>query len=227
MEEYKMGKLIQIKNLVKKYDDKTVAVNDVSFSVDEGSVVSIIGRSGSGKSTLLQLLGLLNKPTSGSILLNNQDISQFDDTKRALYRRKKIGIIYQNFNLLPEYSIKDNICLPLLLDNEKIDQAYFEELVDLLGLKQLLSKQPYQLSGGEQQRVAIARAFIIKPILILADEPTGNLDKANGDRVMDLMLNTAEILKTTVIFVTHDNTLAKCAGRILEMSDGILVTSTM
>lgn len=218
-----MNKLIQIEDLVKRYDENTIAVNGISFSIDEGTVTAIIGRSGSGKSTLLQMLGLLDQPTSGVIKLLDQDVSKFNDVKRAFYRRTKIGIIYQNFNLLPEYSIKNNICLPLLLDKKKVDINYFNELVALLGLSDLLNKQPYQLSGGEQQRVAIARAFMIKPILILADEPTGNLDKTNGDKVMDLMLNTARVLNTTVIFVTHDNSLAKRADKILEMSDGKLL----
>ncbi len=218
-----MNKLIQIEDLVKRYDENTIAVNGISFSIDEGTVTAIIGRSGSGKSTLLQMLGLLDQPTSGVIKLLDQDVSKFNDVKRAFYRRAKIGIIYQNFNLLPEYSIKNNICLPLLLDKKKVDINYFNELVALLGLSDLLNKQPYQLSGGEQQRVAIARAFMIKPILILADEPTGNLDKTNGDKVMDLMLNTARVLNTTVIFVTHDNSLAKRADKILEMSDGKLL----
>lgn len=218
-----MNKLIQIEDLVKRYDENTIAVNGISFSIDEGTVTAIIGRSGSGKSTLLQMLGLLDQPTSGVIKLLDQDVSKFNDVKRAFYRRTKIGIIYQNFNLIPEYSIKNNICLPLLLDKKKVDINYFNELVALLGLSDLLNKQPYQLSGGEQQRVAIARAFMIKPILILADEPTGNLDKTNGDKVMDLMLNTARVLNTTVIFVTHDNSLAKRADKILEMSDGKLL----
>lgn len=218
-----MNNIIQVKNLSKQYDEKTIAVSDVSFSIEEGSVVAIIGRSGSGKSTLLQVIGLLDKPTSGTMNLDNQNTSQFNDNKRAMYRRNKIGFIYQNFNLLPEYSIKDNICLPLLLDKKKINQDYFNELVELLGLNDLLLKQPYQLSGGEQQRVAIARAFMIKPIVILADEPTGNLDKANGEKVMDLMLNTAKTFNTTVVFVTHDIKLAQRADRIIEMSDGILI----
>ncbi|SJZ38751.1 ABC transporter ATP-binding protein [Anaerorhabdus furcosa] len=218
-----MNKLIQVENLTKKYDEKTIAVKDISFSVDEGSVVAIIGRSGSGKSTLLQMLGLLDYPTEGVIHLDHQDVSHFNDVKRALYRRTKIGIIYQNFNLLPEYSIKDNICLPLLLDKKKVDMNYFNELVNLLGLNELLAKQPYQLSGGEQQRVAIARAFIIKPMLILADEPTGNLDKINGDKVIELILNTAKVFNTTVIYVTHDIVLAKCADVVMEMSDGQLI----
>lgn len=218
-----MNKLIQVENLTKKYDEKTIAVKDISFSVDEGSVVAIIGRSGSGKSTLLQMLGLLDYPTEGVIHLDYQDVSHFNDVKRALYRRTKIGIIYQNFNLLPEYSIKDNICLPLLLDKKKVDMNYFNELVNLLSLNELLAKQPYQLSGGEQQRVAIARAFIIKPMLILADEPTGNLDKINGDKVIELILNTAKVFNTTVIYVTHDIALAKCADVVMEMSDGQLI----
>ncbi|MEG0240022.1 ABC transporter ATP-binding protein [Anaerorhabdus sp.] len=218
-----MNNIIQVKNLSKQYDEKTIAVSDVSFSIEEGSVVAIIGRSGSGKSTLLQVIGLLDKPTNGTINLDNQNTSQFNDNKRAMYRRNKIGFIYQNFNLLPEYSIKDNICLPLLLDKKKINQDYFNELVELLGLNDLLLKQPYQLSGGEQQRVAIARAFMIKPIVILADEPTGNLDKANGEKVIDLMLNTAKTFNTTVVFVTHDIKLAQRADRIIEMSDGILI----
>ncbi|MEG0218558.1 MAG: ABC transporter ATP-binding protein [Anaerorhabdus sp.] len=218
-----MNNIIQVKNLSKQYDENTIAVSDVSFSIEEGSVVAIIGRSGSGKSTLLQVIGLLDKPTSGTINLDNQNISQFNDNKRAMYRRNKIGFIYQNFNLLSEYSIKDNICLSLLLDKKKINQDYFNELVELLGLNDLLLKQPYQLSGGEQQRVAIARAFMIKPIVILADEPTGNLDKANGEKVMDLMLNTARTFNTTVVFVTHDIKLAQRADRIIEMSDGILI----
>ncbi|MEF9891917.1 MAG: ABC transporter ATP-binding protein [Anaerorhabdus sp.] len=218
-----MNNIIQVKNLSKQYDENTIAVSDVSFSIEEGSVVAIIGRSGSGKSTLLQVIGLLDKPTSGTINLDNQNISQFNDNKRAMYRRNKIGFIYQNFNLLSEYSIKDNICLSLLLDKKKINQDYFNELVELLGLNDLLLKQPYQLSGGEQQRVAIARAFMIKPIVILADEPTGNLDKANGEKVMDLMLNTAKTFNTTVVFVTHDIKLAQRADRIIEMSDGILI----
>lgn len=218
-----MNKLIQVENLTKKYDEKTIAVKDISFSVDEGSVVAIIGRSGSGKSTLLQMLGLLDYSTEGVIHLDHQDVSHFNDVKRALYRRTKIGIIYQNFNLLPEYSIKDNICLSLLLDKKKVDMNYFNELVNLLSLNELLAKQPYQLSGGEQQRVAIARAFIIKPMLILADEPTGNLDKINGDKVIELILNTAKVFNTTVIYVTHDIALAKCADVVMEMSDGQLI----
>lgn len=218
-----MSEIIQVHNLRKEYDNNTVAVNDISFGIKKGTIVAITGRSGSGKSTLLQMLGLLDKPTKGTIVYDNKDVSNFDDLKRAYYRRTRIGFVYQNFNLLPEYSIRDNICLPVILDKKQVDEAYFQELVTLLGISTLLAKQPYQLSGGEQQRVAIARAFIIKPSILLADEPTGNLDKLNGDKVMDLMLSTAKTLNTTVLFVTHDLELASQADTIINMSDGRIV----
>lgn len=220
-----MNKIVRIENLVKKYDDKTTAIDGITLDVEEGTIVSIIGRSGSGKSTLLQMIGLLDQPTSGIIYIDNQNCSHFNSVKRASYRRNKIGFIYQNYNLIPEYSIRDNICLPLILGKKKIDEEYFNELVELLGITNLLTKQPFQLSGGEQQRVAIARAFIIKPMLILADEPTGNLDKANGDRVMNLMLSTARKYNTTILFVTHDEPLSRCADKLINMGDGKIAMS--
>lgn len=201
----------------------TKAVDGVSFTIEPGEFVSIVGKSGSGKSTLLHLLGGLDTPTSGKIKIQNQDITTLTDDEKTIFRRRNIGFIFQNYNLIPSLNIYDNIVLPLELDGEHIDKNFFNALIDTLFLKEKLNSMPYELSGGQQQRVAIARALITKPAIVLADEPTGNLDSAMGNEVASLLKITNYRFHQTLLMITHNNEIAQLADRIFKIEDGKLL----
>ena len=218
-----MDIVLEAKNLTKVYGsgEGTVhALRGVSVGIERGSFTAIIGKSGCGKSTLLQALGGLDAPTSGQVLLEGQSLYDLPDDELARLRRTKLGFVFQAFNLLPEYTIRDNILLPLMLDKKAVDEAYLKFLTERLGLADLLHRQPGQLSGGQQQRAAIARALIVHPAVVLADEPTGNLDRKNSEEVFSLIRAVAAEQHQTVVYVTHDPDLAQAADRILEMEDG-------
>ena len=218
-----MDIVLEAKNLTKVYGsgEGTVhALRGVSVGIERGSFTAIIGKSGCGKSTLLQALGGLDAPTSGQVLLEGQSLYDLPDDELAWLRRTKLGFVFQAFNLLPEYTIRDNILLPLMLDKKAGDEAYLKFLTERLGLADLLHRQPGQLSGGQQQRAAIARALIVHPAVVLADEPTGNLDRKNSEEVFSLIRAVAAEQHQTVVYVTHDPDLAQAADRILEMEDG-------
>ena len=218
-----MDIVLEAKNLTKVYGsgEGTVhALRGVSVGIERGSFTAIIGKSGCGKSTLLQALGGLDAPTSGQVLLEGLSLYDLPDDELAWLRRTKLGFVFQAFNLLPEYTIRDNILLPLMLDKKAVDEAYLKFLTERLGLADLLHRQPGQLSGGQQQRAAIARALIVHPAVVLADEPTGNLDRKNSEEVFSLIRAVAAEQHQTVVYVTHDPDLAQAADRILEMEDG-------
>ena len=218
-----MDIVLEAKNLTKVYGsgEGTVhALRGVSVGIERGSFTAIIGKRGCGKSTLLQALGGLDAPTSGQVLLEGQSLYDLPDDELAWLRRTKLGFVFQAFNLLPEYTIRDNILLPLMLDKKAVDEAYLKFLTERLGLADLLHRQPGQLSGGQQQRAAIARALIVHPAVVLADEPTGNLDRKNSEEVFSLIRAVAAEQHQTVVYVTHDPDLAQAADRILEMEDG-------
>lgn len=218
-----MDIVLEAKNLTKVYGsgEGTVhALRGVSVGIERGSFTAIIGKSGCGKSTLLQALGGLDASTSGQVLLEGQSLYDLPDDELAWLRRTKLGFVFQAFNLLPEYTIRDNILLPLMLDKKAVDEAYLKFLTERLGLADLLHRQPGQLSGGQQQRAAIARALIVHPAVVLADEPTGNLDRKNSEEVFSLIRAVAAEQHQTVVYVTHDPDLAQAADRILEMEDG-------
>lgn len=218
-----MDIVLEAKNLTKVYGsgEGTVhALRGVSVGIERGSFTAIIGKSGCGKSTLLQALGGLDAPTSGQVLLEGQSLYDLPDDELAWLRRTKLGFVFQAFNLLPEYTIRDNILLPLMLDKKAVDEAYLKFLTERLGLADLLHRQPGQLSGGQQQRAAIARALIVHPAVVLADEPTGNLDRKNSEEVFSLIRAVAAEQHQTMVYVTHDPDLAQAADRILEMEDG-------
>lgn len=197
-------------------------MKDVSFSVPKGDFVAVVGESGSGKSTLLNMIGALDTPTSGKVLIEGQDIFNMKDEQRTIFRRSSIGFIFQAFNLIPELNVEQNITFPVLLDYKKPDQAYVEEILTVLNLKERRHHLPRQLSGGQQQRVAIGRALITRPMLILADEPTGNLDTQNSDEVIALLKNASKRYEQTIIMITHNRSIASTADRVLQVSDGVL-----
>ena len=218
--------VLETKGLTKTYGQGANAVQalqGVTAAFAEGRFYAIRGRSGSGKSTLLNLLGGLDMPTSGTVLLEGQDLYACDEAALAAIRRRRMGFVFQDFQLLAEYTVRDNILLPLFLDQRAIDAAYFAQIVQALELAPLLRKQPWQLSGGQQQRVAVARALIARPAILLADEPTGNLDAQSGQRVFTLLRQTASAFCKTIIFVTHDAMLARQADVQLVIEDGRIV----
>ncbi len=217
--------ILQAKNLTKDYENgavKTHVIKDISLDISEGEFVAVTGASGSGKSTFLYLLSGQEKPTSGSVILNDKDISLFSEAQMAKLRRREVSFVYQYYNLIPNLSVYDNIVLPVRMDRRltATDKAYFEELVEVAGLKTALKKRPDQLSGGEQQRAALLRAVFIRPKIIFADEPTGNLDSKSGCAVMQLMKEINERYNTTVIMVTHSETQAAYARKRIHISDG-------
>ncbi|MEI3390481.1 MAG: ABC transporter ATP-binding protein [Clostridia bacterium] len=215
--------ILKCENLTKIYgneDNKTIALDDVSFSVKKGQFVSIIGASGSGKSTLLHLLGGVDKPTSGKVIINNIDIHQLIEDQLAEFRRKEIGIIYQFYNLLPIMNVKENIILPCQLDKRKVDEKELNDLIHVLGLENRIAHLPNQLSGGQQQRVAIGRALINHPALILADEPTGNLDSKSSREIIELLKLSNKKYNQTILLVTHDEKIAQEADRTIIIKDG-------
>ena len=219
--------ILQVEHLSKQYgkDDSLVtAVNDVSFEVQQGEFVAIVGASGSGKSTLLHMLGGVDQPSQGKIVIGDQDILQLNADKLAVFRRRNIGIIYQFYNLIPVLNVRENITLPADLDKRKIDEDYLAGLIETLGLKERINHLPNQLSGGQQQRVAIGRALLMRPALILADEPTGNLDSKASDEIVKLLRKANEQYGQTIIMVTHDMKVAEHATRIIEFNDGKIVS---
>ena len=221
-----MTTVVQTKNLTKTYamgEMQLQALDGVDFSVSAGEFVAIIGKSGSGKSTLLHMLGGLDVPTSGSVVVDGNDLTMLDRTQLALFRRRRVGFIFQQYNLIPDLNVWDNIIFPLALDGVAIDTDFIDELLTALHIADKRDRMPSQLSGGEQQRVAIARALAMRPALILADEPTGNLDTTTSHEVMGLMRTLAAKLGQTLIVVTHDIDIAQLADRIVEMRDGRIV----
>ncbi|MEH7346181.1 ABC transporter ATP-binding protein [Bacillus sp. JJ1532] len=215
--------ILKIENLSKIYGKGETAVkalDDVSFSVEKGEFVAIIGPSGSGKSTLLHMLGGVDRPTSGRALVDNTDIYQLNETQLAIFRRRQIGLIYQFYNLIPVLTVEENITLPLLLDEHKVDKKQFDELVKILNLQNRLNHLPNQLSGGQQQRVSIGRALISNPAIMLADEPTGNLDSKNSGEIIDLLKMFNKTFNQTLIVITHDERIALQADRVISIEDG-------
>ena len=215
--------IIKIENISKYYgagDNEVKALDNVSLEIQEGEFIAITGTSGSGKSTLLHIIGSVDKPTSGRVLLEEKDIYAMNDDEQSKLRRKKIALIYQFYNLIPTLNVKENITLPTMLENDKIDEKYLNELLELLGLSNRVTHLPNELSGGQQQRVSIGRALLSKPSVILADEPTGNLDSKNSKEIMALLKTANEKYKQTIIMVTHDKELAKYANRIITIEDG-------
>ena len=206
------------------YDNETHALDGVSFSVEKGQFVAVIGTSGSGKSTLLHLLGGVDTPTSGRVILDGTDIYALSQKDLAAFRRRRVALIYQFYNLLPMLNVRSNILLPLELDGRKVDERELAHILSLLGIADKEFHYPNQLSGGQQQRVAIARACITKPAILLADEPTGNLDSKNSADIIDLLSKANRELSQTIIMVTHDITIARRADRIIEMEDGKIVS---
>ena len=218
--------LLKLDNLCKFYgEDETLvkAVDSVTLTVEEGEFIAILGASGSGKSTLLHMIGGVDEPTIGHVYLNGEDIYALNDSKQSKLRRESISIVYQFYNLIPTLNVVENITLPLDLSRKKVDQEYLDELLKLLKLEDRKKHLPNELSGGEQQRVAIGRALIARPSIILADEPTGNLDSKNSLEVMNILKRANAIYKQTIIMVTHDEELAKYAKRIITMKDGNIV----
>ncbi|MGJ0846305.1 ABC transporter ATP-binding protein [Tissierella praeacuta] len=220
--------ILKIKNLKKTYGEgqiKVEALKGIDLSIERGQMVAIMGPSGCGKSTLLNLLSGIDTITSGEIKIENTNISILDENSLALYRRRQLGIVYQFFNLIPNLSVENNIKLPVLMDNKKVDQEYFNDLIKSLGIQSKLKVFPDKLSGGQQQRVAIARSLIYKPNIILADEPTGNLDKQNARDIIEIFRLSNLKYNQTIIIVTHDEEVALSADKIVRMEDGLIISN--
>ncbi len=213
----------QVTKIYGSSENQVYAVNEVSFSVEQGEFVAIVGSSGSGKSTLMHMLGGVDRPTSGKVFIENEDIYQLSDDKLAIFRRRQVGLIYQFFNLVPVLNVEENMTLPVELDGKVPDKEFFKELVNTLGLENRLRHLPNELSGGQQQRVAIGRALMNRPAILLADEPTGNLDSKASAEIMELLKVFNQKYKQTLVMITHDLELAKQADRVLNMEDGRLV----
>ncbi len=217
--------LLEVRSISKTYgsgETSVRALKKVNFSVPKGEYVAIVGESGSGKSTLLNMIGALDNPTSGKVLIDGKDIFAMKESKLTVFRRRNIGFIFQAFNLIPELTVEQNIIFPVLLDYQKPDKKYLEELLEVLNLKERRNHLPSQLSGGQQQRVAIGRALISRPSLILADEPTGNLDTQNSSEVITLLKNASKRYAQTIIMITHSRSIVQTADRVLQVSDGVL-----
>lgn len=218
--------ILKIENISKIYgkgDTEVKALDNVSFTVPKGQFLAIVGPSGSGKSTLLHILGGVDTPTSGSVFVDGTDITKLDETALAIFRRRQIGLIYQFYNLIPILTVEENMTLPLLLDGKKADSEHFNNLTEALGLKNRLNHLPNQLSGGQQQRVSIGRALMNDPAIVLADEPTGNLDSKNSKEIIELLRGLNKKLNQTVIIITHDEKIALGADRIIAVEDGKIV----
>lgn len=218
--------ILKVENLTKVYgkdNNKVVALDNVSFTVEKGEFIAIVGASGSGKSTLLHLIGGVDTPTSGKVFIDGQDIYKLNSDKLAIFRRREVGLIYQFYNLIPILTVEENITLPLELDNRKVDKFELNEIIKLLGLERRRNHLPNELSGGQQQRTSIGRAIITKPVIILADEPTGNLDSKASEEVVTLLQKMNKDYKQTIIMITHNLEIASYADRIITIEDGKIV----
>lgn len=219
--------ILKIEDLCKTYgkgDMKVRALDHIDLSIEKGEFVAIIGASGSGKSTLLHMIGGVDEATCGKVIVDGVDLSKLNDNKMAIFRRRKVGLIYQFFNLVPTLNVRENILLPTLLDGKVVDEGYFEEIIAILGLKNRLDHLPSELSGGQQQRVAIGRAMIYNPAIVLADEPTGNLDRKNSKEIIELLKMSNKKYKQTIIIITHDEQIALEASRVIKIEDGKIVS---
>ena len=219
--------VLETKDLKKYYgsgDTQVKALDGVDLTVENGEFVAIVGTSGSGKSTLLHMLGGLDRPTGGSVLVEGRDIFALKDEELTIFRRRKIGFVFQSYNLVPVLTVRENIVLPIQLDGGRVDEAYVNQVIEALGLEQMLDRLPNQLSGGQQQRVAIARALATKPAILLADEPTGNLDSRTSQDVLSLMKTTGQKFAQTMVMITHNEEIAQLADRIVRIEDGRIVT---
>ena len=219
--------LLKVENLCKVYgkgENEVRAVDGVSFSVPKGQMVAIVGASGSGKSTLLHMIGAVDRPTSGKIFLDGQDVFRQNNRELAIFRRRQVGLIYQFYNLIPVLTAEENIMLPVLMDGRKPDKAHLEQILDMLGLKERRDHLPSQMSGGQQQRVSIGRAIFTSPQVILADEPTGNLDSKNSAEIMELLRRSNRELKQTTLIITHDEKIAEQCDRVIVLRDGKIIS---
>lgn len=219
--------LLKVEELCKVYgkgENEVKAVNGVSFSIPKGQMVAIVGASGSGKSTLLHMIGAVDRPTSGKIYLDGQDVFKQNNRELAIFRRRQVGLIYQFYNLIPVLTAEENITLPVMMDGRKPDKEHLEKTLDMLGLKERRDHLPSQMSGGQQQRVSIGRALFTSPQVILADEPTGNLDSKNSAEIMELFRRSNKELKQTIIIITHDEKIAEQCDRVIVLSDGKIIS---
>lgn len=222
--------ILRVENLTKKYgkkDTEVTALENVSFAIEKGQFVAIVGASGSGKSTLLHLIGGVDRPTSGKVLIDGTDIYQLNNDHLAIFRRRQVGLIYQFYNLIPILNVKENITLPCRLDDKEVDESHLKEILFMLGLEKRVNHLPNQLSGGQQQRVSIGRAILNQPAIVLADEPTGNLDSKSSREIMDLLKISNQKYNQTLIVITHDENIALEADRIITIQDGKLVKDEM
>ncbi|TQR46571.1 ABC transporter ATP-binding protein [Paenibacillus popilliae] len=219
--------VVRMENVVKSYGEgnsRVDALKGINLSIQQGEFVSIVGVSGSGKSTLLHILGGLDRPTSGQVFIGENSIYDYSDDELSIFRRRKVGFIFQFFNLIPVLNVQENIALPTILDNEQVDTSYLDEIIETLGLQERKTHLPSELSGGQQQRVSIGRALINRPHLILADEPTGNLDTKNTKEVMDLLRLTAKKYNQTIVLITHDLSIASASDRVITIEDGSIIS---
>jgi ABC-type antimicrobial peptide transport system, ATPase component len=219
--------ILKVENLTKTYgmgENRVEALKNINLSINKGEFVVIVGPSGSGKSTLLHLLGGLDEPTDGKVIIDGENIYDYKEDKLAIFRRRKIGFIFQFFNLIPVLDVEENISLPILLDNEKVDKKYLDDIIQLLGLENRRNHLPSELSGGQQQRVSIGRAILNKPSIIFADEPTGNLDSKNSREVIELLKYTAKKYNQTLVLITHDISIASLSDRVITIEDGQIIS---
>lgn len=219
--------ILKVENLSKSYGKGTTkveALKNVNLSINKGEFVAIVGASGSGKSTLLHLLGGLDRPTGGKVIIDGESIYDYKEDRLAIFRRRKIGFIFQFFNLIPVLDVEENIALPALMDNDKIDKSYLNEIIEVLGLQERRTHLPSELSGGQQQRVSIGRALLNKPSIIFADEPTGNLDSKNSKEVIELLKFTAKKYNQTLVLITHDVNIAALSDRVITIEDGNIIS---
>jgi putative ABC transport system ATP-binding protein len=221
--------ILRVENLTKTYgegENKVEALKNINLSINKGEFVAIIGASGSGKSTLLHLLGGLDRPSTGKVIIDEKSIYDYNDNELSIFRRRKVGFIFQFFNLIPVLDVEENIELPVILDNEKVDKSYLDEIINILNLNERRNHLPSELSGGQQQRVSIGRALVNKPSIVLADEPTGNLDSKNTRDVIELLKITAKKFNQTLILITHDTNIATMADRVITIEDGQIIKDT-